>query len=226
MQRVRHRQPAAWGPFYELAIVSAQGGMVAGCAGVKVDSRPYRDSAGAFDTVLVCGAGGQLPSPAPGAIHIGPGLTACADQALALVEQDLGADAALAVARSLMLDHGRRGAHAPLPALPMIAPEPGRIQAALRYARQNLRLPLSIDDLADQASMSRRHFTRRFRVETGKSPARAIETMRAEVARLLIESTTMSLDAIARESGLGNATQLYQVFARIYEQTPQSLRPE
>jgi transcriptional regulator GlxA family with amidase domain len=219
-----NRRPG--GPFYEVAVVSAEGGMVPGSAGVMVDSRPYRDTAGAFDTVLVCGAIAHASRVArkPGTIFIGTGLTACADQALAVVEQDLGAEAARTVARMLMLHNRGSGAHAPSPALSHAAPEAGRIQAALRYARQNLRLPLSIDDLADQASMSRRHFTRRFRAETGKSPAKAIETMRAEAARVLIESTTLSLDAVARESGLNNAAQMCQVFARVYEQTPQSLR--
>lgn len=152
------------------------------------------------------------------------GMTATLDLALAMVEQDLGTAAALAVARRVMLYHWRSSAHLQSADLLDMAPMTGRIQATLTYARRHLRNPLSIDELADHAGMSRRHFTRTFRAETGQSPARAIETMRAEVARTLLESGALSLDAVARDAGFASAEQMRRALARVYEQTPQMLR--
>lgn len=151
-------------------------------------------------------------------------MTASIDLALALVEDDLGADVALAVARRLVLYHWRSGADTQSSNLLDMRPKSDRIRTALGYARRNLRLPLSIDELAEQVHMSRRHFTRIFRAETGQSPARAIETMRAEVARMLLESSALPLDTVAREAGFTSADRMRTALARVYRQTPQDLR--
>jgi transcriptional regulator GlxA family with amidase domain len=159
-----------------------------------------------------------------GKVWSSAGMTASIDLALALVEDDLGVDAALAVARRLVLYHWRSGTDAQTSPLLEMRPKSGRIRAALGYARSNLRLPLSIDALAEQANMSRRHFTRTFRAETGQSPARAIETMRAEVARTLLETSTLPLDNVAREAGFTSTEQMRTALTRVYRQTPQELR--
>jgi transcriptional regulator GlxA family with amidase domain len=152
------------------------------------------------------------------------GMTASVDMALAMVEEDLGVDAALAVARMLVVYHWRSGAHAQASTLLDMAPRSDRIQAALTHARQNLRQPLTVDGLAEHVGMSRRHFTRIFRSETGQSPARAIEALRAEAARALLDSASLSLDSIARVAGFSSAEQMRQAFVRVYGQAPQALR--
>ncbi|MDK5509983.1 helix-turn-helix domain-containing protein [Enterobacter hormaechei] len=63
-----------------------------------------------------------------------------------------------------------------------------------------------------------------FRQETGKSPAKAIEGLRLEAARLMIEQSRLSLDAIARESGFRDRRHMREVFIRGYGIPPQSLR--
>jgi len=152
------------------------------------------------------------------------GMTASVDLALAMIEDDLGVDTALAVARVMVVYHWRSGAHPQASAMLEMAPKSDRIQAALSFARQHLRQPLTVDALADQVGMSRRHFTRIFRDQTGQSPARAIETLRAEAARTLLDSAALSLDAVARESGFSSAEQMRQALLRVYGQTPQALR--
>lgn len=159
-----------------------------------------------------------------GKVWSSAGMTASIDLALALVEDDLGVDVALAVARRLVLYHWRSGTDTQASPLLEMRPKSGRIRAALGYARRNLRLPLSIDELAEQANMSRRHFTRTFRAETGLSPARAIETLRAEVARTLLETSTLPLDNVAREAGFTSTEQMRTALTRVYRQTPQDLR--
>jgi transcriptional regulator GlxA family with amidase domain len=75
---------------------------------------------------------------------------------------------------------------------------------------ERLAEPVSLDDLAGHARMSVRTFTRRFREETGLSPARWLLGRRVEHARLLLETTDLSVEAVARRSGLGGATSLRQ----------------
>lgn len=152
------------------------------------------------------------------------GMTVAIDCMLALVEDDLGVDIALDAARCLYLYNWRCEADVQQSALLALTPRCGRIRKALGYARQNLRLQLTIGALADQANMSARHFTRIFRAETGQSPARAIEAMRAEVARGLLEGSTLSMGSIARESGFTGPEQMRTALSRVYRQTPQALR--
>lgn len=152
------------------------------------------------------------------------GMTASVDLALAMIEEDLGVDTALAVARMLVVYHWRSGSHTQTSTLLAMAPKCDRIQSALTYARQNLRRPLTVDELADEVGLSRRHFTRIFRNETGQSPARAIETLRAEAARTMLDSASLSLDTVARESGFNSADQMRDALVRVYGKTPQALR--
>lgn len=72
--------------------------------------------------------------------------------------------------------------------------------------------------------MSRRHFTRTFRTETGQSPARAIESLRVEAAKMLIGESDLSMDAVARETGFPNAEQMRLAFKRLMGLAPQTLR--
>jgi AraC-like DNA-binding protein len=62
-----------------------------------------------------------------------------------------------------------------------------RVQDALDFARNNLRQPLTVEQLAEAARLSPRQFTRAFRAETGQSPARAVENLRLEAARYMLE---------------------------------------
>ncbi len=76
-----------------------------------------------------------------------------------------------------------------------------RVQDALAFARNNLRQPLTVEQLAEAARFSPRQFTRLFRTETGQSPARAIENLRLEAARYMLEPP---VEEIARETGFGD----------------------
>jgi transcriptional regulator GlxA family with amidase domain len=78
------------------------------------------------------------------------------------------------------------------------------------WALDRLAEPVSLEHMAAHARMSVRTFTRRFRDETGLSPARWLLKQRVAHARLLLESTDLAVDAVARRSGLGSATALRQ----------------
>lgn len=159
-----------------------------------------------------------------GPLWTSAGLTAALDLALALVEHDLGVEVARAVARKLVVYHRRAGGQSQFSALLEIDPKSDRVQTALAYARQHLQEDLSVEQLAEVAHLSPRQFSRLFRAETGQSPAKAIERLRIEAARLLLESGDHSIDIIARETGFGDPERMRRAFLRAFGQPPQMMR--
>ncbi|OUM02207.1 GlxA family transcriptional regulator [Variovorax sp. JS1663] len=159
-----------------------------------------------------------------GPVWTSAGMTACIDLVLAMVEQDLGAPAARAVARKMVVYYRRPGGQSQFSALLELEPKSDRIQRTLSHARANLRDALSVEDLAEVAHLSPRQFSRAFKAETGQSPAHAVEHLRVEAARGLIETGDLTLGVIAREAGFGDPERMRRAFLRTLGQPPQSLR--
>ena len=105
-----------------------------------------------------------------------------------------------------------------------LEPKSDRIQKAIDYANANLRNPLTVEELADVASLSPRQFSRAFSAETGQSPAKAVEHLRVEAARLLLEKGRLSLDVIADEVGFSDRERMRRAFLRTTGQPPQAVR--
>lgn len=161
-----------------------------------------------------------------GPIWTSAGMTAGLDLALAMVEQDLGADIARSVAHKLVMYQRRAGGQSQHSELLDIAPKSDRIQSALDYARKNLGRTLSVEDLAEAVHLSPRQFSRIFTAETGRSPAKAIESLRLEAARLMIETSRHPLDVIAKETGFRDRRHLREAFVRGFGLPPQAVRRE
>jgi transcriptional regulator GlxA family with amidase domain len=159
-----------------------------------------------------------------GPIWTSAGMTAGIDLGLALIEQDLGPDLAKAVARKLVIYHRRGGGQSQFSALLELSPKSDRIQAALAYARDNLHKPLTVPDLAEAAHLSPRQFSRAFHAETGQSPAKAIENLRVEGARTLMEQSRHPIDVVARQTGFSDRDHMRRAFLRAFGQPPQVLR--
>jgi transcriptional regulator GlxA family with amidase domain len=152
------------------------------------------------------------------------GMTAVIDLALAMIEKDLGTEVSREVAKSLVVYHRRAGGQSQFSALSKLRPKSDRIQKALDYAKTNLQSRLSVEELAEAASLSVRQFSRAFRAETGQSPAKAVESLRLEAARLLIEKGRSSMDRIAIETGFQDRERMRKAFLRAFGQPPQMLR--
>ena len=159
-----------------------------------------------------------------GPIWTSAGMTAGLDLALAMVEKDLGADAARSVAHKLVMHQRRAGGQSQHSEMLELAPKSDRIQNALNYARQNLGRALSVEDLAEAVHLSPRQFSRVFTHETGQSPAKAIERLRLEGARLMIEQSRHSLDVIAKENGFRDRRHMREAFVRGFGVPPQAMR--
>ncbi|WP_425930287.1 GlxA family transcriptional regulator [Pseudomonas sp. NyZ201] len=159
-----------------------------------------------------------------GQVWTSAGMTAALDMALGMVEKDLGNEVARSVARQLVMYQRRSGGQSQHSELLTLSPKSDRIQAALDYARRNLGRPLSVEELAEAVHLSPRQFTRVFTAETGQSPAKAVERLRLEAARVMIEQSRHSLDVVAKEAGFRDRRHLREVFIRGYGVPPQAVR--
>ena len=159
-----------------------------------------------------------------GPIWTAAGNSAGIDLTLHMLEKDFGSDLAHSVARILVVDYQRSGGQPQHSALLEMNPKSDRIQNALAYARQNLRKALSVEDLAQAASLGPRQFSRAFRAETGMSPAKAIESLRLDTARLMIEQSRHPIEVVARETGFGDQERMRRAFIRAFGQSAQVLR--
>jgi transcriptional regulator GlxA family with amidase domain len=160
-----------------------------------------------------------------GHVYTSAGVTAGIDLALALVEEDLGARAALGVARSLVLFVRRPGGQAQFSAglAVQAAARPG-IRELQEWIADRLDDDLSVPALADRCFMSPRNFARVFAREVGTTPASYVESLRLERARMLLETTELQLDEVARRCGFGTVETLRRVFARRLGASPSHYR--
>jgi len=159
-----------------------------------------------------------------GSLWTSAGMSAGADLALGMIEHDHGSDLARVVAKGLVIHHRRAGGQSQHSALLDLDAKADRIQTALTHAKRNLHMPLSVEDLARVACLSPRQFTRVFRSETGVSPARAVENLRLEAAKLMLEQSRLPLDDVAKETGFGSCERMRRAFIRAYGEPPQTIR--
>jgi transcriptional regulator GlxA family with amidase domain len=160
-----------------------------------------------------------------GPVWTSAGVTAGMDLALALVEEDLDREAALTIARHLVLFLRRPGNQSQFSAT-LAAQQPRRepLREAQRYVVENVAGELSVEALAARAHMSPRHFARAFRAETGVTPARYVERVRLEAARRLLEETSEPVAAVATACGFGTPETMRRVFLRAFEVGPAEYR--
>lgn len=147
------------------------------------------------------------------------GVTAGIDLCLALVEEDLGHAAALAVARQLVVFLKRPGDQAQFSAPLERQMQSGPFAALHGWMAGNLHRPLTLEILASRAGMSTRSLSRHYRQVTGQTPQTAIKAMRCELARDLLDKR-LSVTEAARRSGIGSAETLRRAFLSAYGQTP------
>ncbi len=168
----------------------------------------------------------------PDAIHVrddhiysSAGVTAGMDLALALVEEDYGRALALEIARDKVMYLKRPGGQSQFSAtLAAQSGEDSPFSALQQWIFDNLSSELSVAALADRAAMSPRNFARLFTQHTGQTPAKFVETARLDFCRRRLEESTARLEAIAHDSGFGNAERLRKSFQRHFRISPQDYR--
>jgi transcriptional regulator GlxA family with amidase domain len=159
-----------------------------------------------------------------GQVWSSAGITAGIDLALAMVAEDFGEAVVEKTARQLVLYHRRSGGQSQFSSLLELKAPTGRFGPLLTWARENLDAKLTVEDLAERAGMSSRHFTRAFIAETGSTPSKAIERLRIEVARARVQSSSEAIERVAEVTGFRDPERMRRAFIRAFGQPPQSLR--
>ena len=160
-----------------------------------------------------------------GKIWTSAGVTAGMDLALALVEEDLGRDTALAIARQLVMFLMRPGGQSQFSArLAAQAVEDARIAKVCMHIVEEPRGDLTVPALARFAHMSERSFARRFHEATGTTPANFVERARLDEARRRLTQDALPIETIAFDAGFGAAERMRRAFLRHLGVTPNRYR--
>jgi transcriptional regulator GlxA family with amidase domain len=131
---------------------------------------------------------------------------------------------AQATARELVVYHRRAGGQSQFSTLLELEPPSDRIRRALQFAREHLHEGLPVERLAAAVQIGPRQFSRVFLRETGETPAKAVERLRAEVAQLRVAGTAESIEVIAQQVGFLGSERMRRAFIRLFGQPPQALR--
>jgi transcriptional regulator GlxA family with amidase domain len=159
-----------------------------------------------------------------GNVWTSAGVTAGIDLALALVEEDLGRTLALAVARHLVVFRKRPGGQAQFSAALSLQHADDKFGTLHEWMTNHLERDLSLPTLARQANMSERNFSRRYTEITRTTPARAVEKLRVEAARMLLTDTRLPIKRVAQRCGFGSEETMRRSFLRQLSATPQDYR--
>jgi transcriptional regulator GlxA family with amidase domain len=160
-----------------------------------------------------------------GPIYTSAGISAGIDLALAWVEEDFGAAAALKVARELVLFLRRPGGQDQLSvSLAAQAPHTRSLRELQAWMLEHLARPLTVDALAAHVAMSPRNFARLFAHELGTTPGRYLSQLRVEAARRLLEQTDEGLAQVASAAGFRSADVMRRAFWRALGTTPRRYR--
>lgn len=161
-----------------------------------------------------------------GNVWTSAGVTAGIDMAIAMITEDLGRSAALRLARSLVTYFVRPGGQSQFSeALDLqTADGAGRFDKMHEWMQNNLKQDLRIERLAAKARMSPRNFARTYLSHTGRTPAKAVEAMRVEAARRMLEDEHISVKVIAARCGFGDDERMRRSFLRILSVSPQVYR--
>ncbi len=159
-----------------------------------------------------------------GRVLTAAGKAAAVDLCLHLVNLDHGAAVANTVARRLVVPPHRDGGQAQFVTTPIQVSGDHQLSRLLAWTQERLDQPLTVNDLAKQASTSPRHLGRQFKAVTGHAPLQWLLTQRVRRAQELLESTDESVAAVATATGMGTATTLRRQFKRIVGVPPDTYR--
>lgn len=156
-----------------------------------------------------------------GSTYTSAGITAGIDLCLALLEEDHGHQAALSVARQLVMFLVRPGGQAQYSHMLSRQAETSEPLRELQvYMLENLQADLSVETLAERMHMSPRHFSRVCLREMKLNPGQFVERLRVEAAQQMIDSSSRGLKEIAEACGFGSADSMRRVFVRALGVTP------
>ncbi|HEY3676117.1 MAG TPA: GlxA family transcriptional regulator [Candidatus Tumulicola sp.] len=160
-----------------------------------------------------------------GKFYTSAGVTAGIDLSLSLVEEDLGSELALAVAREIVVYLKRSGGQLqysqPLLAQTKATPHFGNLAG---WVRDNLQGDLTLEALAERVNLSPRHFARKFKTTLGLTPADYVEGLRLDEARWLLVNGDDRIEELAHTVGYKGDDTFRRAFERCYGIAPAEYR--
>ncbi|MFM9692944.1 GlxA family transcriptional regulator [Streptomyces europaeiscabiei] len=160
-----------------------------------------------------------------GQVATSAGVTSGIDLALALVEEDIGREVALTIARHLVVFLRRPGNQAQFSAqLAAQTAQREPLREVQQWITEHPAEDLSVEHLAARARLSPRHFARAFQAETGTTPGRYVDRVRLEHARRLLEDTTDGVEEISRTCGYGTSEAMRRAFVKTLATSPAEYR--
>ncbi|HEY9476715.1 MAG TPA: helix-turn-helix domain-containing protein [Mycobacteriales bacterium] len=159
-----------------------------------------------------------------GDVATSAGTAAGIDLCLHIVRRDHGAAFTAEIARHMVMPPHREGGQLQFVSPPVRRDDTDPLAPLLDWAAARLHEPISVARLAAAAGVSERTMDRRFRERAGVSPGRWVLVQRVTAARVLLEQTTLPVDAVASRVGLGSAVNLRRHFHRILGTTPAAYR--
>ena len=162
-----------------------------------------------------------------GNVWTSAGITAGIDMALAIASEDLGRPSALEVARSMVTHMARSGGQSQFSPIlgRQLRDATGRFEGLHQWIAANLDQDLRVDALAERMNMSARNFSRLYSEQLGLTPAKAVEAIRTEVAKDLLETTDLGLKQVAVKCGFNDDERMRRAFVRLLNVSPSDYRP-
>ena len=159
-----------------------------------------------------------------GDILTSAGSAAGIDLCLHIIRKDFGTAIANKVAKRAVVAPHREGGQAQF--VDRTVGEEGRPWLAhlFEWCQKHLDAPLTIDQLAHQARMSKRTLSRRFTEATGLSPLVWLTSLRVRHAKDLLEASTFSIEEISEKCGFGSAATLRHHFRSLVRVSPKLYR--
>jgi transcriptional regulator GlxA family with amidase domain len=160
-----------------------------------------------------------------GNVYTTAGVTAGIDLALALVEEDFGVAISRRIAKDLVLYLRRSGNQAQFSTLLALQTSDRKpIEEVIAWMNDHLDERIAVEQLAERAAMSPRHFARVFAAETGHPPGKHLELLRVEAARRMLETSQLSVKQISAGCGFADPSSLRRAFAKCLQVGPQTYR--
>lgn len=153
------------------------------------------------------------------------GSSAGIDLGIEVIRQDHGHKIANQVARRMVLAAHRSGGQAQYVEKP-VTTSPNMFNTTVDWALQNLTSKISINDLAQKASMSRRSFDRKFRQTFGTSATQWLTEQKLQSARMQLEDSNLSIDQVAYSSGFDSPLTFRHHFKNLLGITPTDYRKQ
>lgn len=160
-----------------------------------------------------------------GNVWTSAGVTAGIDLALSLIEDDVGISVSMEVAKRLVVFLKRHGGQSQFSrTLRLQTSNNPRFERLIAWISDNLSSDLRLEQLAAVVGMAPRSFSRHFRHHVGITPGRAVELVRIDAARSLLESSDMPVKAVAAVCGFGNLERMRRAFTRAFGTSPAQYR--